>query len=70
MFPLKEYLNQTFNFMPELKVQYMNKTRSTYYEVAQAWIPYTSLTVLNSDLDFLLTYIYTGGPIRLCYRCC
>ena len=31
----KEYLNQTFNFMPELKGPYMNKTRSTYYDVAQ-----------------------------------
>ena len=31
----KEYLNQTFNFMPELRKGYDNAAKSQYYEYAQ-----------------------------------
>ena len=31
----KEYLNQTFNFMPEIRIVYDNATAGQFYETAQ-----------------------------------
>ena len=70
----KEYLNQTFNFMPELKVQYMNKTRSTYYEVAQEIINNKDVyarapnDTLRASVDYfsilLLHLVSYGAQVR------
>ena len=34
----KEYLNQTFNFMPELRVGYDKAAKNQYYESAQTLV--------------------------------
>ena len=36
----KEYLNQTFNFMPELRLGYAKAAKNQYYEQAQNLVTY------------------------------
>ena len=60
----KEYRNQTFQFLPEVSVQYTNITRGLYYGTAQQLITYKRqyqrLGLSNANLIlFLLLYLFT-----------